>query len=77
MAETERTKADAWWASLSEERRTHLRTLGQDHLPAWAVEELRAAGIELTADPYWPDSPGEPPGFPLPGVLRDVIHAER
>jgi hypothetical protein len=77
MAETERTRADAWWGALGEERRAQLRGLGQDHLPGWAVEGLRAAGITLTADPYWPASPGEPEGYPLPGVLRDVIRAER
>jgi hypothetical protein len=77
VGDTERGKADAWWAALSEERRAQLRTLGQDHLPRWAVAELLDAGIELTADPYWPAAPGEPPVFPIPGVLRDVIRAER
>ena len=77
MVQSERTAAEHWWAALSEERRAELRDLGQGHLPEWAVEELRAAGITLTADRHWPPGPGEPACYPLPGVLRDVIRAER
>jgi hypothetical protein len=76
MEQSERARAEAWWAALGEDRRSQLRELGQDHLPAWAVEELRAAEITLTADRHWPTGPGEAACYPLPGVLRDILRAD-
>jgi hypothetical protein len=74
---TEQAKAAAWWAGLSDDERAELRELGQDHLPTWAVDGLRGAGVTLTVDRYWPSEPGEPDRYPLPGVLRDIVRSER
>lgn len=76
-SQTEQAKAAAWWAELDDDERSQLRGLGQDHLPPWAVDGLRAAGVTLTIDRYWPAEPGEPDRYPLPGVLRDIVRSER
>jgi len=77
MDDSEGATVEAWWADLDDERRAELRALGQEHLPQWAEDALRDLGVTLTVDRYWPAVEGEPPRYPLPGVLRDLIRAER